>query len=473
MAQSAVREKQNWWIHSLYVRHEHDECLAIINKQLKDTAFAEYPIYVKGLIYRKRGRIQESLTLFQSATCLNPNNTANLKQVGHSLFLLGMHKQAIEVYEEARKIGNEARTRERLGGSSVTTAMVEDWEILHNKGLCLGFLPGRDQQAIESFRSANEASPHDITFRELGRALERSGDLEGAKQSYRDALLFSPENAEALSSFGLLTLRLGDSRGALQLLTQALSVNPRHPKALLAWGSITQDSGRYYAAILKYRIAAAHTPASAQLWNNVGMCFLGKGQLVPSLGCLKRALYLSPMEWIISYNLGLVHLKAEQNASAFQHFAACVSLNPEFGAACMLLGVTLAKLGDLPNACKAYERALSLEPSDHVIRLNFAITLFNAGEAKKEAAAALSAADATSADGGDAKVSDGDAKAEATAAHELVPQANPNISSVKEHMFQFDQLIQKMGKDVEHDDDVLSQAEALREAIVASSVGAP
>ena len=40
----------------------------------------EYPLYVKGLILRSRGKIQESLTLFSSATCLNPHNTANLKQ---------------------------------------------------------------------------------------------------------------------------------------------------------------------------------------------------------------------------------------------------------------------------------------------------------------------------------------------------------------------------------------------------------
>lgn len=84
---------------------------------------------VPGLIYRQRGRIQESLTLFQSATCLNPQNVANLKQVStswsnfrryktilveqvaHSLYLMGRHRQAIDVYEEARKLTQESSSK--------------------------------------------------------------------------------------------------------------------------------------------------------------------------------------------------------------------------------------------------------------------------------------------------------------------------------------------------------------------------
>ena len=34
------------------------------------------------------------------------------------------------------------------------------------------------------------------------------------------------------------------------------------------------------------------------------MCFFGKQRYVAAIACLKRALYLDPFEWIISYNLG-------------------------------------------------------------------------------------------------------------------------------------------------------------------------
>ena len=48
MAASIVHDKRNWQIHVLYVRHQFDECLSVIEAQLKENKFCEYPIYVKG-----------------------------------------------------------------------------------------------------------------------------------------------------------------------------------------------------------------------------------------------------------------------------------------------------------------------------------------------------------------------------------------------------------------------------------------
>ena len=47
---TTTQEKRNWQIHLLYVRHEFDECLALIEEQLKDNKYSEYAIYVKGAL---------------------------------------------------------------------------------------------------------------------------------------------------------------------------------------------------------------------------------------------------------------------------------------------------------------------------------------------------------------------------------------------------------------------------------------
>ena len=39
----------------------------------------------------------------------------------------------------------------------------------------------------------------------------------------------------------------------------------------------TRDNQEMDTALIKYRVAAVQTPNSAQLWNNIGMCFFGKG----------------------------------------------------------------------------------------------------------------------------------------------------------------------------------------------------
>ena len=36
-------------------------------------------------------------------------------------------------------------------------------------------------------------------------------------------------------------------------------------------------------ALVKYRVAAVQTPNSAQLWNNIGMCFFGKQRFVAAI----------------------------------------------------------------------------------------------------------------------------------------------------------------------------------------------
>ena len=51
-------------------------------------------------------------------------------------------------------------------------------------------------------------------------------------------------------------------------------------------------------------------------------------RFVAAIACLKRALYLDPFEWIISYNLGLVHLNTGQYASAFHYFSTSVRSQP-------------------------------------------------------------------------------------------------------------------------------------------------
>lgn len=51
---------------------------------------------------------------------------------------------------------------------------------------------------------------------------------------------------------------------------------------------------------------------------------------IAAIACLKRALYLGSFEWVVAYNLGLVHLCTGQAASAFHFLSTAINLNPEF-----------------------------------------------------------------------------------------------------------------------------------------------
>ena len=354
---STLRERSNALIHSCYVRKDYAECLRLVEEQLRAcNGQSEYPLFIKGLILRKQGRIDDSLLSFQAALCLNPTNVDNLKQVGRSLYLLGKNKMALEVFEEAERMNSEDR------------------EVWHSKGMCNLYMKQYDA-AIECFETANQIQPHENTQVQLGRLHRLMGKDERALEVYLDALDSNPESPELLTTVGLLYLKLKNNSMAFQFLGNSLTYNPKSAKSILAAGSIIQDNKDDDVALVKYRVAVQQTPQSAQLWNNIGMCFFGKGKSVAAIACLKKAAYLAPFEWIISYNMGVAHLGTGQYSSAFQCFSVAINLQPTFGKAYAYLAVALSKLEDFDNSCAAYDKALELSP-EPVTLLNYAITLY-------------------------------------------------------------------------------------------------
>ncbi len=122
----------------------------------------------------------------------------------------------------------------------------------------------------------------------LARVYTLSEDYVHAIETYMEALSLTPDNPELLTSIGSLYIRIGDNDAAFQFLGNALSYDPKNTRAILALGSITQDKGDHDAALMKYRIAAVYNPNSAQLWNNIGMCFFGKQKFVAVLFYIPR-----------------------------------------------------------------------------------------------------------------------------------------------------------------------------------------
>ncbi|NXY76996.1 BBS4 protein, partial [Glareola pratincola] len=363
-------ERKNWLIYLLYVRRDYEECKAVIKEQLQEShGLCEYAVYVQALIFRLEGKIQESLELFQTCSILNPRSADNLKQVARSLFLLGKHKAAIEVYNEAAKLDEK------------------DWEISHNLGVCYMYLK-HFNKARDQLNNALELNRHDLTYMMLGKIHLLEGQTDKAIEVYKKAVEFSPENTDLLTTLGLLYLQLGDYQKAFEHLGNALTYDPGNYKATLAAGSMMQAHGDFDVALSKYRVVASTAPESPPLWNNIGMCFFGKKKYVAAISCLKRANYLAPFDWKILYNLGLVHLTMQQYASAFHFLSAAINFQPKMGElymllAALLLGHTLAlvKPGEVfPRRTRCILCVCCR--CNPLVNLNYAVLLYNQGDKK-------------------------------------------------------------------------------------------
>ena len=165
---------------------------------------------------------------------------------------------------------------------------------------------------------------------------------------------------------------------------------------------VIQKHGDADVALSKYRIVYGRKPECAQVWNNIGMCFFSKKKFVAAVSCLKRANYLAPFELYVLYNLALVHLYLQQNASAAIFLQAAIRLNRKHAPSYALLGkkcfsrddcltwgalsigVALSRLNDPDNALRAYTYSLKLDPTDPMTLLNLAILQTNTGASQSK-----------------------------------------------------------------------------------------
>uniref|UniRef100_T1J508 Uncharacterized protein n=1 Tax=Strigamia maritima TaxID=126957 RepID=T1J508_STRMM len=355
-------ERRNWLLHLHFVRKEFDLCKTLIKEQLDETqGMCEYALHVQALILRQEGKIQESLELFQTCALLNNANVDNMKQVARSLFLLGRHRLAIEIYSEVVKLNER------------------DWETQHNLGICHMHLKEFDKAKI-CLKQALQINQNEFTYQTLGRIYLLENDILAAVELYKTAIENVSDSPELTTTLGLLYMQMGAYQKAFEQLGSALANNPTHTRAILAAGSMMQSHGDYDVALSKYRVAAKQIPESSPLWNNIGMCFFGKKKFVAAISCLKRANYLAPFDWKILYNLGLVHLTMQQYASAFHFLSAAVNFKPRLGQLFMLLAITLSNLQDPDNARIAYAQAVELDQKDPSVCLNYSLFLLNTGD---------------------------------------------------------------------------------------------
>ncbi|OUM64491.1 hypothetical protein PIROE2DRAFT_8727 [Piromyces sp. E2] len=190
---SETWKNQIWHLYHLYVTKQHQECMEIIDEILVATNnHSKYPLYLKALILRQNGEIEESLEILRMVERLDPTNIVNIKQIGRSLFLLGKHRAAIEIYDDALKLAGK------------------DWEIYHNRGICYMYLKDY-RKAIESFYKALEINNNDSTYTHLGKLLVICGEYEEAIALYEQAITNSHSNRFSNSNKTFFLLDIEES----------------------------------------------------------------------------------------------------------------------------------------------------------------------------------------------------------------------------------------------------------------------
>ncbi|KAL3982441.1 TPR repeat family protein [Acanthocheilonema viteae] len=365
-------DRRNFILHQRFIRRDFNACKALIKEMADEySEMCEYPFCIRGKIARMEGNFREALMWYEKAQLVNPLNGAYMREIGCLHFLLGRHAKASEVFLDAIKLNEK------------------DWKSYYWRAMALYHIKQDSESALkaqECLLTAPTAAQHAEILTFLARLCEQRNDIKLAIDAQKKALELEPENLDVLTNMGLLHARWQNDDQAFDAFGKALSYDPTYPQSILAAGSIIQTNGEYDVALTKYRIVAEKCEYNGPLWNNIGMCFFGKGKCVAAISCLKKANYLCPLEWKICYNLGIVHNAMEQYASAYHFLSSAVNLNTRSTMPYMALAVVLTNLDDTLNANKAYDRALHLDKNNSAqIRLNYAIFKAKQKELKESA----------------------------------------------------------------------------------------
>jgi Flp pilus assembly protein TadD len=175
---------------------------------------------------------------------------------------------------------------------------------------------------------------------DFGRVFESQGNIEAAINEYQDAL-------------GVVQTT---KRGTLRAADEALA----HRRI----GGSMDRLGRFAQAETHYKKALGLNPKDPKIWNDAGYSYYLQGRWADAEQALKSAARLAPDDERIRTNLGLTLAAAGRTDDAL----ALLSRSNGNAIGHANLGFSLAASGQLEQARRQYEMALSLRPDMDVAR---------------------------------------------------------------------------------------------------------
>ena len=124
---------------------------------------------------------------------------------------------------------------------------------------------GRPHEALEHATTATELAPESASHRRvLARALDETGDLEGAAKTYDEALWIDQDDRWSLNNLGFLLIRMGMHADAIGPLALATRIDSTSALFFNNLGAALEGAGHPVAALDAFSMAAALDPGTRQ-----------------------------------------------------------------------------------------------------------------------------------------------------------------------------------------------------------------
>lgn len=188
-------------------------------------------------------------------------------------------------------------------------------------------------RAIDEYQVAIKLNPDNEWTSIVCQALaaiyhQVKGNIDAAITTYKTAIMFDPNNAEAQISLGNLYHDRNNLNKAVECYCEAISINPEIPKVYCNLGLALWEKDHIEECIIAYHKAIELDDDYAIAYNNLGVAYLdGAGVPDSALEHFELALEKNPNYTLAYYNAGRCSEVMENPSRAAEYYQMALNLN--------------------------------------------------------------------------------------------------------------------------------------------------
>jgi tetratricopeptide (TPR) repeat protein len=229
-----------------YVHNKKDSDAELaLNRALKLRPESAETQYLLAGIYVREGKLSDALELLVRAHKTAPENADVIFLLGRVSMIQNYFEDAIPLLESGVKIApKRADLRASLGESY--------------------FQAGRNEKAIEQFKTLIELDPSASSYAFMGISYRHLGRYDEARKYFDAGLKKDPHNASCLFNLGYIEMRQGNNERAEELFQQALRYKPDMSEALLQLADLRIAANKLDEAVtlLRKYVKVSKEPAA-------------------------------------------------------------------------------------------------------------------------------------------------------------------------------------------------------------------
>lgn len=211
-----------------------------------------------------------------------------------------------------------------------------------------GFLTGAKEEITTIFRTCYEPElserfdqlrvfldlrqrgirPEVMKLLDEAAAAESAGNNEAASERYREALRIAPDLAYAAYRWGKFFERTGDPIRAQTFFERAYQADSLYLSAYREAYGLYRRSANYKAMIDVLTRALERGNDFWEINFNLGLAYMGDGDLARAIKQFERALELNPNNYQTNVQLGLAHQTAKNYQKARDYFNRAIFIDP-------------------------------------------------------------------------------------------------------------------------------------------------